>query len=229
MRLPPLYPIVNVVGEEPQAGRQAFELALELAGAGASLIQLRAKSLGAGSFTDLATELREALASSATRLVVNDRLDVALAAEAQGVHLGDEDLPVAAARRLLATAPPTPRPPGGAEPFVIGYSTHSVDEAAQAAGQAADYLGFGPVFESPTKAGVRKARGLELLAGACRASRLPVVAIGGVTLENARECWKAGAASVAVISEIEGARDRRALLDSYRRAAAESGLAHLAP
>lgn len=214
VRLPALYPIVNVAGDDDAACESAFALAVELATTGCRLLQLRTKSLGAGPMAELAARIVEAIAASGSLLVVNDRADVALAAGAAGVHLGDEDLPVAAARRVLAASP---------APSVVGYSTHSVAEAAGAAGCGADYLGFGPVYESPTKAGVREARGIDLLAEACRATPLPVVAIGGVTLAGAAACWRAGAASVAVISEIERSTNRRALVADYRRAARECG------
>jgi thiamine-phosphate diphosphorylase len=202
LRLPPLYPIVNVAGAAD--GERALALALELAEAGCSLIQVRAKSLGAGAMTSLAARMVDALRASGAALIVNDRADVAAASGAAGVHVGDEDLPVAAARRVVGPA------------ALVGFSTHSVEEAARASSCGADYLGFGPVFESPTKAGIREARGLQLLARACRATSLPVVAIGGVTVETAVECWRAGAASVAVISDIELAADRPALVAAYR-------------
>ena len=240
-RLPALYPIVNVADAGAEARERAFALAVELAEGGATLLQLRAKALAAGAMTQLAARIVEALAGSGTQVIVNDRADVAAACAAAGVHLGDEDLPVEAARRVLRaplaaparrgfTAPPgSPRAPGAgaadaARPPIVGYSTHGVVEAAAASASGADYLGFGPVFESPTKAGVRDARGLTALAAACRATTLPVVAIGGVTLETAPACWQAGAASVAVISEIERSGDRRALVAAYRRAASEAGL-----
>lgn len=208
MKLPALYPIVNVSEDSAAALDRAFGLAVELAEAGASLLQLRAKTLGAGAMTQLASRIVEALEANGAMLIVNDRADVAAASGAAGVHVGDEDLPVDAVRHtLVRTSPAT---------TIVGFSTHSVAEAAAAT--SADYLGFGPVFESPTKAGVRSSRGLEQLAEACRATQLPVVAIGGVTLETAPECWRAGAASIAVISEIERSRDRKALVAAYVRA-----------
>lgn len=215
MKLPPLYPIVNVEAADAASCERALALAAELADAGARLLQLRAKSLGAGALADLASRMVTALSGSGALLIVNDRLDVAMAAGAGGVHLGDEDLPVEAARRVLASAA------GAASPFLVGYSTHSVEEASRATRAPADYLGFGPVFDSPTKAGVREARGVEMLARVCRASSLPVVAIGGVTLATAAQCWRAGAASVAVISEIERSSDRRSLVAAYLQAARE--------
>jgi thiamine-phosphate pyrophosphorylase len=207
LKLPPLYPIVNVAGDRANAVDSALALAIELAAAEAGILQLRAKHLAAGAFARLAEKLVKALEGSATLLVINDRADVALAVGADGVHVGDDDLSVSAVRRVVGRS------------SVVGYSTHSAAEAASASSLAADYLGFGPVFESPTKAGVREARGLDQLAEACRVSGLPVVAIGGVTLATAPDCWRAGAASVAVIREIEDAADRRALVAAYREAA----------
>lgn len=220
----PLYPIVNVAQPGAAAAARATALALALAQAGLRLIQLRAKPLGAGEATRLARTLVEKLAPLGCRLIVNDRADVALAADAAGVHLGDEDLPVAAARTLLGPA------------ALIGYSTHALAEIA-AAGAAtgqdphacqADYLGFGPIFESPTKPGLRTARGLALLEQACASSSLPVVAIGGITVETAPLCWQAGAASVAVISELERAFETGHLdevLARYRQLARACGVA----
>jgi len=226
VRLPPLYPIVNV-GDDSEAGcERAFALAVELAGAGATLLQLRAKTLGAGAMTELAARIVAGLTGSGTLLIVNDRADVAAASGAAGVHLGDEDIPVEAARRVLAASRAAAGDQGAlpSAGTIVGYSTHAVAEAAAASSSGADYLGFGPVFESPTKAGVRDARGLALLAQACRATTLPVVAIGGVTLETATECWRAGAASVAVISEVERSVDRRGLVAAYLRAARDAGV-----
>ena len=227
LQLPALYPIVNVGDAGTAACERAFVLAVELADAGATLLQLRAKTLGAGAMTELAKRIVAGLAGSGALLIVNDRADVAAASGAAGVHLGDDDLPVEAARRVLAASRTAPggRGVSPSAGTIVGYSTHSVAEAATASTLGADYLGFGPVFESPTKAGVRDARGLALLADACRATSLPVVAIGGITLDTAPDCWRAGAASVAVISELERSGDRRALVAAYRRAARDSGLA----
>lgn len=220
MRLPALYPIVNVADGSTEAAERAFALAVELADAGVTLMQLRAKPLSAGEMTQLAMLIVEALSGSGAALIVNDRADVAAVAGAAGVHLGGEDLPVHAARLVLAAARSDRAPR-----HVVGYSTHSVAEAAAASSLGADYLGFGPVFESPTKAGGREARGLGLLAEACRATTLPVVAIGGITLANAPDCWRAGAASVAVISEIERSNNPHALVSQWMQTAARCGLA----
>ncbi len=226
----PLYPIVNVAESGAAAIERATALAMALAQAGLPLVQLRAKTLGAGEFTRLACTLVDEFERLGCRLIINDRADVALAAGASGLHLGDEDLPMAAARALLGAG------------CLIGYSTHSVAEVVAAGGpprlvtagaavdrssiRQLDYLGFGPVFESPTKAGVRTARGLTMLEEVCRSSRLPVVAIGGITLGTAAACWRAGAAGVAVISELElafAAGRLGDLLQRYRELAKAHG------
>ncbi len=205
----PLYPIVDVHDDGDDSGR-ALALARALIAAGIEVLQIRAKRLSSGAFADL---VREAvMAGPDCRIIVNDRADVALAAGAAGVHLGDQDLPVQSARRLLG--------PG----HIVGLSTHSIEEIEAAQGLPVDYLGFGPVFESPTKPGLRRPRGTELLAEACRRSRIPVVAIGGMGLERAAGVLRAGAASVAVISELERAADPAALADDYRRLQAVSSL-----
>jgi len=212
LRLPRFYPIVNVADAGDAAIERAYAMATELADCGVTLMQLRAKPLGGGAMTALAKRLVEAFRTSGVQLIVNDRADVAAASGAAGVHVGDEDLPIEAARRVLSAA---------GSGSVVGYSTHSIAEAIAASSFDADYLGFGPVFESPTKAGVRDARGLELLSEVCRVATLPVVAIGGITLETAPLCWEAGAASVAVISDLERTTDLRGRLAEWQRAARE--------
>jgi len=211
--LPPLYAIVNVrVDARSDASgeiRRAFHLAVVLAEAGASVLQLRAKTLAPGVMTELALRIREAISPCGGVLLVNDRADVAAVSGATGVHLGDEDGPVQIARACLG------------DEAIVGLSTHSLADVSRAAELPVDYIGFGPLFESPTKAGVRSARGIEALAEACRASPRPVVAIGGVTLDTAPSLWRAGAASVAVISEIERAADPGDLVRRYLRAAKE--------
>lgn len=206
MILPALYPIVDVASDGAGELREKRALALELARCGARVLQLRAQPLPASTFLDFAKDVQSALHAAHCRIIVNDRVDVALAARADGVHVGDEDLPVAAARRLLGDGK------------IVGFSTHSPAEAASAQGSGADYLGFGPVYESPTKPGVRSARGLEQLAETCRNSKLPVVAIGGVSAATAADVFRAGAASCAVISELGRTDDLAGLFAAYASA-----------
>src|SRR5262249_39099946 len=125
--------------------------------------------------------------------IVNDRPDLALLARADGVHLGETDMPVSAVRRVLGPDP------------VIGLSAHSVEEAAEASSLAVDYIALGPIFESPTKPGASTGRvplGLAAVTEVRRRVAQPLVAIGGITLERATEVRAAGADSVAVISDL---------------------------
>jgi len=158
--------------------------------AGVDIVQIREKDLGSRELIALAEEaLKAAMEPSTGRavVVVNDRLDVALAAGAKGVHLGAHSMPVQVVRRLA------PRP------FVIGVSCHSLDEALAAESGGADYLVLGPVFETPSKIGYGLPLGLEKLRDATSQIRIPVLALGGITVERVRPCLKAGASGIAGI------------------------------
>lgn len=207
--LPAVYPIIDVGSDGAEENRRVVALARALATnlPRSGVVQLRAKPLGGAAFVALARTVADILAPCQATLIINDRADVAAASGAHGVHLGDEDLPVADARRLLG------------DRAIIGYSTHSVDEVRRAADTGADYLGFGPIFSSPTKPGVRQPRGIDLLRKACEVSPLPVVAIGGISLDVAAQLWAAGATSLAIISELAASSDPASLLRSYRGAA----------
>ncbi|RMF22550.1 MAG: thiamine phosphate synthase, partial [Deltaproteobacteria bacterium] len=194
-------------GERARVSR----LAQAVFAAGPGVVQLRAKTVSTGVFEEVAATLCRDAAACGCALIVNDRCDVALATGAAGVHLGDEDLDPRQARLLL-----------GAK-ALIGYSTHSLEDVQAAAALPVDYIGFGPVLESPTKPGVRRARGFDALAAACRAAVQPVVAIGGLTLGDAERVWRAGATSVAVISELERTRDPAATLREFLRRARTLG------
>ncbi len=187
----PLYAIVDADAARP---RTCLELARALLTGGCRVLQLRMKERPAGTVLEAARAIR-ALASPGTLFIVNDRVDVAVAVGADGVHLGAEDLPVAAARGL---AGPT---------MLIGRSTHSVAEARAAVASGADYVGFGPIFPTMTKAPSRDARGLDALQEVCAAVSIPVVAIGGVTEATAAVAREAGAAAVAMIRELAAATD----------------------
>lgn len=186
--LPKLYPITDA----RLSGLAHAEQVARLADGGATLIQLREKRLSPREFYRVAEDaVAEARARGVT-LVVNDRADIALAAGASGVHLGQDDLDPAAARRLLGDV------------FVIGYSTHDLAQLEAAARLPVDYVAFGPVFQTRTKANPDAVVGLELLrrARAALDPSIPLVAIGGITRANARSAFDAGADSVAVISAI---------------------------
>lgn len=165
--------------------------------AGVGVLQLRMKDASAALMLAVLDEVR-LHRPPGTLLIVNDRLDVALAGGADGVHLGQDDLPLAAARRLC--------PPG----FLIGVSTHNEAQAAAALAQGADYIGFGPIFATGSKRNPDPVVGVERLRAVCASTRTPVVAIGGISLERVPELVAAGARAVAIIAAVNQAPDIRA-------------------
>lgn len=180
-----LYPIT------PSGDRQrTLQLAVEYLSGGASLIQVREKEMADNLLHQLLLEVRKLCRRFEALLIVNDRVDLALASEADGVHLGQDDLPAEAARRLLG-----PR-------ALIGLSTHNRAQFEDAQRRPIDYLAIGPVFSSGTKPGANPEVGLQAFQEMAAGSRLPVVAIGGIDLTRARSLWSAGADSVAVISDL---------------------------
>jgi thiamine-phosphate pyrophosphorylase len=183
----PLYAIADPCG---RSDSDVVALGRALLAGGAQLVQLRWKDAPAGRLLEAASALRVATREAGAILVVNDRVDVALAVGADAVHLGQDDLPLGAAR-LLAGAR-----------LAIGVSTHDVRQAEAAAGQGADYVAFGPVYETATKATGYTPRGLELLAAVRAAVDIPLVAIGGIRAANAAEPLAAGADAVAMISDL---------------------------
>lgn len=189
--LPPLYPILDV-GTAARCGRDLISIASGWAQLGLRLQQLRAKHLASAAFLTLAEELRAAIkaVSPAHRLLVNDRLDIALASAADGVHLGQDDLPPAVARPLLpATA-------------ILGYSTHTVAQVTEAMPLGLSYLAIGPIFPTSSKENPDAVVGLKGLRRVRAIYSGPLVAIGGITIENCHQVWQAGADSVAVISAL---------------------------
>jgi thiamine-phosphate pyrophosphorylase len=182
--------------------------------AGIDWVQIREKDLAA---RELSTLTRESMvfaaagreAHTAARILVNDRLDVALADQAGGVHLGENGLPLRHAKRLVEA-----RGSGGG--FLVGVSCHSLDAAKSAGREGADYVFFGPVFATPSKARFGVPQGIERLASVCRAVEIPVLAIGGVTLENAGRCLAAGAAGIAAIRLFQDAAEPARIIQSLR-------------
>jgi thiamine-phosphate pyrophosphorylase len=164
-------------------------------GAGLRAVQLREKDLPAGALFRLAGELRALTWRFGARLLVNDRLDVAVAVGADGLHLPADGLPPAAARRVLG------------HDRLLGASVHAAAEASAAGREGADYVFFGPVYETPSKRAYGPPRGLDGLAEACARSPVPVLAIGGVTAERVADVARAGAAGVAVIRPLLEAGD----------------------
>ncbi len=162
---------------------------------GARIIQLRDKEATTRQLVEYAQALRALTREYHALLIINDRLDVALAVEADGVHLGQDDLPVPLARRLAG------------EEFIIGVSAETVDEAVRAEAEGADYLGVGPMFATATKPDAGTPVGPERLREIKRHVRIPVFGIGGITLANAPQVREAGADGICVISAILTAPD----------------------
>jgi thiamine-phosphate pyrophosphorylase len=175
-----------------------------LIAAGVDWVQIREKDLSAAKLAALtrqsvsiaANVSEEDSRASRTRILVNDQLDVAIAERAGGVHLGEKSLPVAEAKRFVESA--LPKQPV-AHTFLVGVSCHSLEAGQAAQYDGADYVFFGPVFSTPSKAAYGEPQGLTRLSEVCRAVSVPVLAIGGITLENAPACINAGAAGIAAI------------------------------
>lgn len=185
------------------------------AAAGVDWIQLREKDLSGGEWLGLARAALSATAaaSASTRIIVNDRVDVALAAGAGGVHLSENGVSVPDARRL---AERFEIDSGKPLDFIIGVSCHSLGAALGAARDGADYIYFSPIFHTPSKAFYGPPQGVERLRQICQAVRIPVIAIGGITLENAASCYAAGAAGVAAIRLFQDAKDLPSIVHSLR-------------
>ncbi len=175
------------------AGRPLVEVIHAALDGGVRAVQLREKDLEGGALYQLAAQLRALTARYQARLLINDRLDVALAVEADGVHLGQTSFPAAAARRLLG--------PGK----LIGVSTHNPTEIAAAAG--ADFVVFGPVYATPSKAAYGEPQGLVRLRQAVALSPAPLLAIGGITAKRVAQVLTTGAHGVSVISALSAAPD----------------------
>lgn len=207
---------VYIVTDEEQAGGEAalldtVEKALE---AGAGTVQLRHKTADTARFLRLAQTLRALTRRFDALFIVNDRLDIALAADADGVHVGQQDMPVSHARKLLG------------DERVIGVSVSCPEEAGRAEREGADYIGISPVFATGSKADVGQPVGLAGVGEITSATCLPAVGIGGINAANAYEVVKAGAAGVAVISAVMGQPDpyeaTRSLISAVHSALGES-------
>lgn len=189
----------------------ATTLASALVEGGARIVQLRMKGVDAATMLAIARALAPWCRARSVTFIVNDRVDVALAAGADGVHLGQDDLPLAAARAIVPAR------------FVIGVSTHDEAQARAAADGGADYIGFGPCFTTATKLNPDPVVGLERLARVCAASPIPVVAIGGIGLDTVADVARAGAAAAAIIRAVNAAPDVVAAASAVTAAFSSSG------
>lgn len=208
MKAQPDYSIYLVTDDGCLQGRALIDCVREALEGGVTLVQYRAKTASSAEMYVEALQLKELCDSFNVPLIINDRLDIAMAVGAAGVHLGQDDLPCAAARRILG------------EDYLIGVSAHNPEEARAALLCGADYLGCGAVFGTATKADVQKL-GTDGLAAICREKGLPVVGIGGVTADNYREVRAAGADGAAIVSGILAQPDIRATVEAIARISSE--------
>lgn len=211
MNLPDRLSLIVITDRDLPAGRGLVETVEAALRGGAPSVQLRAKADSGREMTELARELRRVTRAVGALLWVNDRVDVALAVGADGAHLGEDDLPLAAARGIV--------PPG----FLLGRSVDSVERARDAQREGADYLGVGCVYATASKPDAGDPVGLARVAEIAAAVRIPVVGIGGIGVENAAEVVRAGAAGVAVIREVMHARDPGVRVRELLRAAKGQG------
>jgi len=206
-RLALLGGLYAIVGDDAPLTRAEAVIA-----GGARVVQVRMKRSPAGAVLDAARRI-VALATGRALVLVNDRPDLALLAGADGVHLGEEDLPVAEARALLGPS------------LLVGRTARTLEEARAALAAGADHVGFGPVFASRTKALAVAPRGIPALAAVCAALPVPVVAIGGVALDNISEVAAAGAAAAAVIGDLFEQTEPRARAEALAHAFARGARA----
>jgi len=194
-----------------RAGWKPADLAAAFLNGGATFLQLRAKSLPSGAFLDLAAGIAELAHSGRAVLIINDRPDIARLAAADGVHVGQDDLSALDVRTIVGAA------------ATIGLSTHTTAQLARAVTEPVSYIAIGPVFGTSTKDTGYDVVGLAMVreaAAAARSASLPLVAIGGITLERARSVVDAGASSVAVITDLLSRGDPEARVREYLRALA---------
>ena len=189
------YSLYLVTDRDLSRGRATLEIVRAAVAGGVSCVQLREKNCSTAEFIREALEIRDFLGSRGIPLIINDRLDVALAVAADGVHLGQTDMPYQMARDIA-----------GAD-FLIGISAESLEDAIEAAGQGADYLGVSPIYETPTKTDTAPALGLSGLRAIREAVDIPLVGIGGLNRDNAASVIASGADGVAVVSAIVSADD----------------------
>jgi thiamine-phosphate pyrophosphorylase len=179
-----LYAIVDA-----ELAERPLELTFKALNAGCTMVQLRAKRLDDLAFLTIAMRVRSACAHAGVPFVVNDRADIARLTGADGLHLGQDDLSIEDARRVVGE-------------MQVGVSTHSLEQARKADAEGADLIAFGPVFETQSKGNPDPVVGIEALEEVCQALSQPVVAIGGITPENATETLRAGARYIAAISAL---------------------------
>lgn len=189
------YSLYLVTDRSLARGRSTVDIVKRALQGGVTCVQLREKSCSTLEFIEQALALKDVLKSSGVPLIINDRVDVALAVEADGVHLGQTDMPLAMAKKILGDA------------MIIGISAESLEDAVEAEKNGADYLGVSPIYATPTKTDTAAPLGLEGLRTIRNSVRLPLVGIGGLNRDNSAEAIRHGADGIAVVSAIVAADD----------------------
>jgi thiamine-phosphate pyrophosphorylase len=192
-----------ITDERYHPGRNMLDVIEEALRGGADVVQLRDKHASKREIYQKAVELRELTARYGKLFIVNDHPDIALAVDADGVHLGQDDLPIAAARRIMGDR-------------IIGISTHSLEQAKRAEAEGADYIGVGPVFATQTKEGATPVT-VELVRQVAETIQIPYVAIGGIKLHNVDQVLEAGARRICAVSEIVGSEDVKGTCEAFLR------------
>jgi len=204
------YSLYLVTDRGLSRGRSTLEIVRAAVPAGVTCVQLREKTGSTREFIEEALRLKAFLEPRGVALIINDRVDVALAVGADGVHLGQSDMPLAAARALAADC------------MAIGISAESIEDAVEAQAGGADYLGVSPIFATPTKTDTAPPLGLEGLKAIRRAVAIPLVAIGGLNSSNAAAAIRSGADGIAVVSAIVSAEDPGQAARDLKRAIARA-------
>lgn len=193
-----------LTGEKFSLGRSNIEVVRGMLDAGVKLVQYREKEKKAGAKLEECLAIRDMTREAGAAFIVNDDIDIAILVGADGVHVGQEDLPVESVRRLVG------------EEMAIGLSTHSPEEARKALASGADYIGVGPIFKTFTKEDVVDPVGFEYLEYVASNVDIPFVAIGGIKEHNIGEVVKRGACCVALITEVVGEQDITAKINALR-------------
>jgi len=206
------FPTLCLIADaEALSGREALPLVRQAVNGGVDLVQLRGKTWSGREFLDISLKLSRFLRPKKIPLIINDRVDIALACGADGVHLGQDDLPLQQARKILG------------KNRIIGISVSNAKEAEEAEREGADYVGLGPIFPTQSKQTPLSPLGIKGLRKVRRAIRIPILAIGGINARNSVGLLEAGADGIAVISAILGAPNIRAAAEALKKAVDPDG------
>jgi thiamine-phosphate pyrophosphorylase len=197
------FQLYAITGEQFHPGRPMLEVMEQAILGGADIIQLRDKKSSKREVLQKARALRELTRRYGVTFIVNDHIDIALAVDADGIHLGQDDLPLSEARKIVGNK-------------MIGISTHKIEEARQAEREGADYIGAGPVFPTQSKEDVVAPVTTGYIRQVAAEIRIPFVAIGGIKLHNVDQVLEAGATRICAISEIVGAEDVKSVCEQFR-------------